>query len=121
MIDDQNHLLRPLLAKAFGWINDLRWVAGSLVVLLGVVRPFVESWTGHWAGWIGVGAAILLANAMFRMVHRRIDWKQASTGSVVALGWVELTCDLLVLTCLTFWTGGSHSPRCRRLLAGGAW
>ncbi len=110
MSDDNDHLLRPLLAKAFGWVNQLRWVAGSLIIAAGVIQPIVEGWPRYWIGMVCLGAAVLLANGLFLAIHRRMDWTLVGKRHTLLLAWCELLFDLVVLTLLTFWTGGPRSP-----------
>ncbi|MHC4975041.1 MAG: sensor histidine kinase [Planctomycetota bacterium] len=110
MIKHRDHLSRPLLARAFGWIKDLRWVAGVVILVGGLVQLLYGWWDAPGVGLLALGAGVLLANVCFEKVHRNFDWKNASDARTIGLAWIELVTDLLALTVILLWTGALHSP-----------
>lgn len=99
-----------LLYSQTRWLMRLRWVAGTMMMLLGAA---------HWA-WLNVyditfeptvvGGVILAYNVVLLAVLNRAPRIAASAARVITFGSVQIHLDLVCLTLLTVWTGGVHSP-----------
>lgn len=100
---------RPLLLE-LARFTRLRWIAGGVVLVGGLVD---RQWLGWYAAasWIAlVGLSILIYNLGLILVPWR--WKETLKGrdTLLALAWSHLLLDLACLTFLVLLTGGLKSP-----------
>ncbi len=101
---------QPLvLMDQLGWFIRLRWGAGAGVIAAAVLDGAYLRWYGPWAAMLAIGLFILAYNAFFWLVTPRQE-NQAPQRRMLSLAYLQVALDLLCLTLLTLWTGGSASP-----------
>ena len=99
----------PLFAQ-LGWFISLRWLAGA-----GVITAAFADWQlssqPHPLRTVVLGVAILVYNVALSVLLRRLPEAHRSRRLyLLTLAWAQILLDVLCLTVLTLWTGGSHSP-----------
>ncbi|HUO09464.1 MAG TPA: ATP-binding protein [Phycisphaerae bacterium] len=94
------------------WVMRLRWLAGSLVVIGGLVEHFWLHWYHTGLRIALLGAAILSYNLLLRCISHRLARQSHNLprNSMHALVWFQILADLVCLTLLTAWTGDYDSP-----------
>jgi signal transduction histidine kinase len=102
---------RPLpLFRQLTWFVRLRWGAGTVVILGALMDRFWLTWFPNPWRALAVGVGILACNAAFRVLVRPGRNRSQSAGLMVAVAWAQIVLDLIFLTLLTLWTGGTRSP-----------
>lgn len=100
----------PLLLAQLRWFISLRWLAGTAVLVLGLLDWHVLRWYNGGAWMPALGALILLYNwALWILVNHRAERFGQRRWLLVFAGG-QLILDLIALTLLTFWTGRAESP-----------
>lgn len=91
------------------WFVRLRWGAGSIVILAGLIDWYWLEWfTAPLIVWVGM--VILAYNLLLRVATRPSSAQPWLRTTLVALVWVQVIADLACLTVLIVGTGGVHSP-----------
>lgn len=105
-------MLRSNLFAQQSWVTRLRWLAGSIVVLGGIIESAWLHWYGTGAYIAGVGGVILGYNVVFLLLSKRMAGqpRAASQDTLYALVWTQIIADLVCLTLLTELTGDYASP-----------
>ncbi len=96
-----------VLHSRMRWFINLRWLAGSVVLLASLADIFWLHWYESAMFMTLAGSAILVYNHVLWMVLRSI---RHSGPALRHLAWVQILLDVACLTLLTLWTGGEQSP-----------
>ena len=96
-----------LLLKQLGWIVDLRWVAGSAVLVGGLAELFWLHWYGTGRLITALGAVILAYNVFFWIAVKK---QEAGAWETYSLVWGQILADIVCLSFLVAWTGEYESP-----------
>lgn len=98
--------VRGMLRKQLGWFVTLRWIAITTLVLGALFERQVEWFGGIAAQFLAVAGIILIYNALLATVLPRARSRRV----LRALALAQLLLDMLALTALVTWTGGTRSP-----------
>lgn len=99
-----------LLYRQTRWLVRLRWYAGALIIALGAAHWSLTPVYNVGPGVIVLGLAVLAINAALAATMRARPALTSNFHALLLLAAAQIHFDLLVLTLLTTWTGGLHSP-----------
>lgn len=99
-----------LLHSQLSWFIGLRWVAGAMVVVGGLLDWHVLGLYG--CGWKlpAAGAAILFYNMLLWVILHGAPVTFRRRLGLLTFACAQILLDLAMLTLLTAWTGGVDSP-----------
>ncbi len=101
---------RSLLASELRWLMRLRWVAGAVFLVVGLVRGLVEGFGTAALAMGGVGGGVLVCNAAFMLAARRAPALRRSYLPLLRFAAAQINLDLAFVTVLVAFTGGIDSP-----------
>ena len=97
---------RGVPSRQVAWVVRLRWIAGGVIVVGGLIDQFWLHVYGRGWAMAAVGAAVLLYNVFFRAALRSARKNRVG----YALVWGQMVADMLCLAFLVSWSGGYTSP-----------
>lgn len=100
-----------LLNRALNWLTGLRWIAGSTILVAGLLDAAWLHWFGTGSqGTVALGIAILVFNAIVRKLQRSVHTHKDGDTRLLTLASAEIYFDLACLTRIAVWSGGLYSP-----------
>lgn len=99
-----------LLLDETRWLIRLRWYAGAIIVVLGLVDWRFQEEGTHGQVTTAVGVYVLFYNAVMTVVLKKRPSIGTSFGQLVNFASVQLMLDFVCLIVLTLRTGGVTSP-----------
>lgn len=99
-----------LLYRQTRWLMRLRWVAGVLIAVLGAAHWKLSPVYDVGPGAVVLGAVVIVGNASLWAIMRFRPGLASDFRKILLLASAQIHFDILVLTLLTAWTGGLHSP-----------
>ncbi|MBL1218517.1 MAG: sensor histidine kinase [Planctomycetes bacterium] len=98
------------LFRQTGWFIRLRWFAGAAVIAGSAVNMVWLTWYEPGFRMLLAGVGIWLYNAVFWHLHRSRIVSPKQQKALVGMAGAQILLDLTVLTLLTMFTNGVHSP-----------
>lgn len=103
-------LVEAELVSSVGWMIDLRWIAGTGVLLATwLVENLFRLDAAEWPLY-AIGLTILAYNLVFYLQKRRLNRKAAPISAYYRLAKWQVALDWLAITLLIYFSGGIESP-----------
>jgi len=100
---------KSYLAVQLRWVMQLRWVAGLMVILIGVVDlQFLHAYQ-HPRLIISIGSGIVIYNAILLAIFKSLIHRKHHKRLQLH-AWTQLLADMACLTLLSTQMGGVYSP-----------
>lgn len=96
-----------MLVSQLRWLTRLRWLVGAAVITGGAFDQLWLDWFDRGPFIMAVGAVILAYNVVFLLALRK---PLGDHRAALRWAWAQILLDLVCLTVLAVWTGGTHSP-----------
>lgn len=98
-----------LLYEELRWMMHLRWIAAGAVVAGGLVDWNWTAWLAHSPRIAALGLAVAAFNTIVWLVDRARPGVHSRWPAVLVFATVQVYADLVALTLLALWTGGTTS------------